>query len=104
MRVFQSHFRGDRRAKPGAIAVATLVCLALLALLTVFQVVHVHPDASDADHCQLCITMHSAAPAVVAAVVATLVQIQTLAPVVGMRAVIRNWHPKLFTRPPPTAC
>lgn len=103
----------NRRAAPGAIApgtarprtfaVATVVCLLLLALLAVVQIAHVHPLESDADHCPLCIVMHAVAPVAVTAAAITLVQVGTPAPVIQVRAVIRPWHPTLFTRPPPLA-
>jgi hypothetical protein len=82
----------------------TLVCLALLALLTVVQVTHIHPLETDADHCQLCIAMHTAAPVAVAAAVVLLVRVGTQTPVVEARVVVRHRHPKLFTRPPPSGC
>jgi hypothetical protein len=78
-----------------------LLCLALLALLAVVQVAHMHPLDTDADHCSLCIAMHSAAPVAVMAAAVVLVRIGTRAPVVEAHAVVRHWHPKLFTRPPP---
>jgi hypothetical protein len=83
---------------------AMFVCLALLALLTVVQVAHMHPLESDADHCSLCIAMHSAAPVAVAAAAVILVRIGRQAPLAEARAVVRYWHPKLFTRPPPSGC
>jgi hypothetical protein len=76
----------------------------LLALLTVVQVAHVHPVDTDADHCPLCILLHSAAPVAVAAAIVILVQIETRAPVFEARTITRYWHPQLFTRPPPAAC
>jgi hypothetical protein len=92
-----------RTARPRTFAVATVVCLVLLALLAVVQIVHVHPLESDADHCPLCIVMHAVAPVAVTPAVITLVQVGTPAPVIQTRAVIRPWHPTLFTRPPPLA-
>jgi len=100
---FQTFLSGKRRAKPGALPVVTLVCLVLLILLAVVQVAHVHPVDTDADHCPLCIVMHTAAPVAVTAAVVVLVQIESPAPVFEARAVTRYWHPQLFTRPPPNA-
>jgi len=97
----QAHFRREHRAKPGALPAVTVVCLVLMALMAVVQVAHVHPLESDADHCPLCIVMHSAAPVAVTAAEVVLVKIETSAPVFEARAVTRHWHPKLFTRPPP---
>jgi hypothetical protein len=81
-----------------------VVCFVLIALLAVAQVAHMHSLESDADHCPLCIVMHTAAPVVVAAAVVVLVKIEAQAPVFEARAVVRHWHPKLFTRPPPADC
>jgi len=74
-----------------------------LTLLAVAQVAHVHPVDTDADHCPLCIVMHTAAPIAVTAAVVVLVQIESPAPIFEARTVTRYWHPQLFTRPPPTA-
>ncbi len=101
---FETQIRGNGRQKPGALLSVTLVCLFLMALLAVVQVVHSHPLESDADHCPLCIVMHTAAPVVVASAVVVLVMLETQAPVYEARAVVRHWHPKLFTRPPPAGC
>lgn len=97
----QANFRGRRRAKQRALPLAILVCLVLLALLAVVQVAHMHPLNSDADHCPLCIAMHTAAPVAVVAAVILLVQVEASAPVFEPQTVIRYWHPQLFIRPPP---
>jgi hypothetical protein len=109
----QSGRQGKRRAAPRAVdprtarprtfAVAAVVCLLLLALLAVVQIAHVHPLDNEADHCPLCVVMHAVAPVAVTAAVIILVQVGTPAPVIQSRAVIRPWHPTLFTRPPPFA-
>ncbi len=75
-----------------------------MALLVVVQVAHLHPVGDDADHCQLCIAMHSAVPVAVIAAVVVLVRIRTVALAVQSRPVVRYWHPKLLTRPPPAGC
>jgi hypothetical protein len=82
----------------------SVVCFLLLALLTVVQVAHTHPFDTDADHCPLCIVMHSAAPVAAMAPVVTLVQVGSPAPLVEPRDLVRHWQPKLFTRPPPVGC
>jgi len=79
-----------------------LVCLALLALLTAVQVAHVHAAASDADHCPLCIVMHSAVPVAAAAALIILVPFADAAPLLEVCTLTRHWHPTLFIRPPPT--
>jgi len=83
--------------------VFVLVCLALLALLTVIQVAHVHSVDTDADHCPLCIVLHTAAPVAAAVAIIVLVQIESFAPVIEVRPVRTTWHRQLFIRPPPHA-
>lgn len=80
-----------------------IVCLLLLALLAVVQVAHIHPLNSDADHCPLCIAIHAVAPVAVAASIIILVPVGASVPVLEPRAILRHWHPTLFTRPPPAA-
>ena len=60
-------------------AVAVL-CLVLLAMLAVAQVAHLHADQTDADHCQLCIVMHTLVPVAAAAAVIVIVQLGASAP------------------------
>jgi hypothetical protein len=98
---FQTFLSGRNRANSGALSLAAVVCLVLLTLLAVAQVVHVHPVDTDADHCPLCIAMHSAAPVAVAAPVVVLVEVERAAPVYQTLTISRYWHPQLFTRPPP---
>ena len=81
---------------------AALVCLILLAFLAVAQVMHVHASESDADHCTLCVAMHSVVPIMVMLIAVVLVRIEVLTPsVLEVRTIIRYWHPTLFIRPPP---
>jgi len=101
---FQTRSRENRHARPRSFAVIAVVCLALLALLTVAQVTHVHANASAADNCPLCIALHTAVPVTATPAVVLLVEDLVAAPVLDVRAVTRNWHPQLFTRPPPTGC
>lgn len=101
---FETLFRTDRRAKLSAWTWVTAVCLILLALLAVNQVAHSHVLETDADHCPLCIAMQSAAPVAVAVAAVILVQVGAFEQAAEAHAVIRYWHPKLFTRPPPIGC
>jgi hypothetical protein len=94
---------GGRRAKPSAFAVV-LVCLALLALLTAVQVAHVHSVATDADHCPLCMVLHTAAPVALAAAAVVLVQIDAPTPELDLRAATGPGLRQLFIRPPPSVC
>lgn len=82
---------------------ASLVCLLLLSLLAFVQVAHVHPAASDADHCSICVAMHSAAPVgvIVPPVVFTAGTASDPVPVVP--TIVRPWHCTMFNRPPPDA-
>ncbi|HEY3706254.1 MAG TPA: hypothetical protein VGL22_14420 [Terracidiphilus sp.] len=95
--------RNHRRLRGFAIATAVL-CLILLALLSLVQVAHVHSTATDADHCQLCIVLHAAAPSVAAIALIVLVQFGSSLPALQTSTIIRPWHPTLFTRPPPAGC
>lgn len=100
----QTRTLGTRSDRPRIFVVVAVVCLVLLALLSVAQVAHSHQGVSDADHCPLCIVMHTAAPVAATAVLVALVQVATALPTLEVRGVARNWHPQLFTRPPPTGC
>jgi hypothetical protein len=94
--------RGNRSARPRAYAGVVVLCLALLALLAFVQVAHVHSVQTDADHCSLCIVLHTAAAPVAAAVMAILlVSFEPVAPVLAMRPIGLLWHRQLFIRPPP---
>jgi len=99
------HFGIIRRSRPGALKAAAVVCLVLLALLAVAQVTHVHAVGSDADHCQICIAMHSIAPFMAFVAGALLVRIGTaeLTPL-EVGTICRYWHSTLFNRPPPVGC
>ena len=81
--------RGTAAQGPVLLRRLSLSCLVLLALLTVAQVAHSHQENSDADHCPLCIVMHTAAPVVAAVAPVALVQIARSAPVLEVRRVTR---------------
>lgn len=97
-----AHRRRNRSPKPGAFGAAAFMCLVLLALLTLVQVAHTHPAGNDADNCQLCIAMHSAAPVEVTEVAELLIPIGAPPPIVEVRALHQYWHHQLFIRPPPS--
>ena len=91
-----------RHARLNRLRVTAIVCLILVALLAVVQVTHVHAVANDADHCTLCVIMHSVAP--IALMVAAIVLVRIGTPALALledRVIVRYWHPTLFTRPPP---
>lgn len=94
--------RADER-KPLVLRATSLICLLLLTVLTFVQVAHVHPAAADADHCPICVVMHSAAPVAVIAAAIVFVRASAPVPVPVTHTVVRPWHCTLFNRPPPTA-
>jgi hypothetical protein len=69
----------------------------------VVQVAHVHTVNTDADHCPICVVLHTAAPVAVAAALIILVEMQASVPVIEVRLVHAQWQRQLFIRPPP-AC
>jgi hypothetical protein len=100
----RTHSQGYLLAKPDTVRVAIAVCLVLLMLLAVVHVAFAHSVDTDADHCPLCIVMHSVAPLLVMIVTVLLVRIEAARPVlVEIRALVQYWHPILFTRPPPAS-
>lgn len=101
MRGFRSQWFGKRGAWPGFMPAVAVLCLVLLAMLAVAQVAHLHPNQTDADHCQLCIVMHTVAPAAVAAAVIVLVHLGASAPQAEPIAIAHQRQIRLFIRPPP---
>ena len=101
----RANLRSDRRPKPSTLGLAAIVCLILLVLLAVAQVTHVHAVGSDADHCPLCVVIHSVVPFVVMAVGIVMIRLGTATqPPLEVRTICRYWHPTLFNRPPPAGC
>jgi len=104
LRGIQAGLRTSSPARQSALKVAAVVCLVLLVLLAVIQVMHVHASESDADHCPLCVALHSVAPFVIMLIAVVLLRIGIPTPEISeFRAITRYWHPTLFTRPPPLA-
>lgn len=90
------------RGKSRALPVVAVLCILILGLLAAVQVAHFHSNESLADHCPLCVSVHSAAPiagAVVAAII--LIQIGRSAPVFEELPIARRLNSRLFIRPPP---
>src|SRR5579863_1940088 len=81
---FQTRTPGDSK-RPRALVVVAALCVILLAMLAVAQVAHTHQDVSDADHCPICIVMHTAAPVFAVAALIALVQVAMAAPVPEVR-------------------
>ncbi len=80
------------------------LCLVLLALLAVAQVAHLHSAPTDADHCQLCIVMHTVVPVAAAAAIVVIVQLGASTPNVDPVVVAHKRQVRLFIRPPPVSC
>jgi len=97
-------FRGKRGVWPGFLPAVALLCLVLLAMLTVAQVTHLHPDQSDADHCPLCIVMHTVVPVAAAAAIILIVQLGASTPQAEPIVIARHRQIRLFIRPPPVSC
>jgi hypothetical protein len=101
---FKAYSRGKYRARRSFLPVVAIVCLVLLALLSVAQVAHLHSSDTDADHCQLCIVMHTLAPVAAAAAAIVMVQLGASAPQADPIVIPRQRQLRLFIRPPPTSC
>ena len=100
MTALHTWMRSTRRVRPTAYVVV-LVCLALLALLTFIQVAHVHSVNTDADHCPICVVLHTAAPLAVAAAMIVLVPMQAIVASIEVRPIRSQGQRRLFIRPPP---
>src|ERR1700683_1717604 len=95
------------RRHPGRISLLPVVaglCLVLLATLSIAQVTHLHSNPVDADHCQLCIVMHTAAPVTAVATGIFVVEVGAPAPRAEPIAIPRQRQLRLFIRPPPVSC
>jgi hypothetical protein len=93
-------YRGFRRSFLPAVAV---LCLVLLATLAFAQATHLHANAAGSDHCQLCIVMHTVAPAAEFAAAIVLVQLGASSPQAQPVVVARQRQSRLFIRPPPVS-
>ena len=65
------------------------------------QVAHSHPFNTDADHCPVCVVMHSAAPVAVVAAALISVRGQYTVRLAKLRPRAVDWRYELFNRPPP---
>ena len=100
----QTHLRGKRGHRKGHLPLAAMLCVLLISLLAFIQVTHEHKIGEDTSHCPLCVLLHSAAPVTPTPAVVVLVPVRIAAPIFKPRALVRYWHPKLLTRPPPDGC
>jgi len=100
----ETNFRAKRGARSGILPAVAALCLVLLAMLAVAQVAHLHPNQADADHCQLCIVMHTAAPVAAVAAAIVVVELGTSAPLAEPSVISRQRFFHLYIRPPPVSC
>jgi hypothetical protein len=100
---FKAYSRGKYRARQSFLPVVAIVCLVLLTLLSVAQVAHLHSSDTDADHCQLCIVMHTLAPVAAAAAAIVMVQLGASAPQAEPIVIVLQRQLRLFIRPPPVS-
>jgi type IV secretory pathway VirB2 component (pilin) len=100
----ETALRGKRGFWRGILPAVAVLCLVLLAMLVVAQVTHLHPDQSDADHCQLCIVMHTVVPVAASAAVIVIVQLGVSTPQADPIVAAHKRHLRLFIRPPPAIC
>lgn len=104
MKGLKAYFHGKRSVWHGILPAIAVVCLVLLALLAVAQVTHQHANPTNADHCQLCIVMHTLVPTVAVAAAIVLVRLGTFAPQAEPVTMVRQRQSHPFIRPPPASC
>ncbi|HEX8713569.1 MAG TPA: hypothetical protein VF730_16960 [Terracidiphilus sp.] len=88
--------------KSSVLRVMALVCVVLLCFLAAVQVAHIHSSQTLADHCPICVSIHSAAPlaaAIVAAII--LVHLGRSTPELEFPRIAIRQSIRLHTRPPP---
>jgi uncharacterized membrane protein YqhA len=100
----QALFRKPNRSRRKLSPVVAGLCLVLLALLAVAQVAHLHSSPTDADHCQLCIVMHTVVPVAALAAAVVLVQLGASTPLAEPIFIARQRQFRLIIRPPPVSC
>lgn len=101
----QTHITDARGSRPTVLKVAIVVCLVLFMLLALVHVADGHSISNSTDRCPICIVMHSVAPLLIVALLIAMIRIRTHAPAqLEVCAIVRYWHPNLFTRPPPVSC
>ena len=96
--------RAGNRISSGLLPAVAILCLFLLAMLAVAQATHLHTNDTDADHCQLCIVMHTVVPVAAAAAIIIIVQLGASTPQAEPIVVARQRQIRLFIRPPPFSC
>jgi hypothetical protein len=104
LRGLQALFRRQHHGRMSFMPVVAGLCLVLLATLAIAQATHLHSNAVDADHCQLCIVMHTAVPVASVAAAIVLVELGASAPQAEPITIPRQRQSRLFIRPPPVSC
>jgi hypothetical protein len=102
--VLKGRFSTQRVGRLPRWAVTAVVCLVLIAFVAVMQVPHLHATQSDADHCPLCVVMHSTAPVTAPAPAVVLVPVGIPELKVEPLTVTQRPESSLFIRPPPAGC
>jgi hypothetical protein len=101
----QTRLQTFRGSKPTALKAVVVVCLIVLLMLALVHVADAHSSFRAADRCPICVVMHSVVPFLILAVAMLLVRVEKCAPeLLEIHAIVRYWHPNLFTRPPPACC
>jgi hypothetical protein len=100
----QALFRRQHGSRRNFLPLVAGLCLVLLVTLSFAQTTHLHASAVDADHCQLCIVMHTAAPVAPVAAAVVLVELGASAPQAEPTFVARQRQSRVFIRPPPASC
>jgi hypothetical protein len=90
---------GDGTRVPSLV---TAICLVLLALLTVASFAHLHPNEQDADHCPLCVVLHTAVPVAASAAMVVLVKVGRQTAVFEPAFQPTRRITRSFIRPPPS--
>jgi len=101
---FEFKFRRARRATPGFVPVVAVLCLLLLALVAFAQVAHTHSNQNDADHCSICVVLHTVVPAALAVAAIVLIPLGRPDQVLRPAAIAhRRRTSSFFIRPPPVS-
>jgi hypothetical protein len=100
----ESRQGGRKQPQARSWAVTAVVCLVLAAFLAVMQVPHLHATQNDADHCPLCVVMHSTAPAAPIAAAVVMVPVGAPAPQAEPTPAPEKQQSRSFIRPPPSGC
>ena len=94
----------ERRTVTGFVPVVAVLCLLLVALIAFAQVAHTHTNQNDADHCTVCVILHTVVPAALAVAAIVLVPLGRPNQVLKPAAIAGRRVSSFFIRPPPSGC